>query len=426
MTRTEAVCFLRDHPVKFAHLVGFDKLGDLHDEWIKKMVLGKEDETIQGARNTYKTSSVSVALVLIMILLPNARILFLRKTDNDVKEVLRTVSKILSDPRTAYFVQCIYGVSLKLTKQSANEVSTNLTTDIRGASQLTGLGIGASLTGKHFDYIFTDDIVNREDRVSKAEREKTKLVYQELQNLKNRGGKIFNTGTPWHPDDAFELMPEAQKYDCYHPEVKKIIDAETLEELKESMSPALFAANYELRHIASEDVIFENPQTGAEMFHVEQGLMHIDAAYYGEDYTAWGVMNKHDGKYYIYGKMRRKHVEECFAEIAEDYERFMCRKAYVEDNADKGFVAKELRKNYGLRVVSYTESENKYIKIVTHLKKIWKDLIFVEGTDEEYIEQVCDYFEDADHDDAPDDAACLARLFAGKKEINAAPVSIWS
>lgn len=56
------------------------------------------------------------------------------------------------------------------------------------------MGIYASLTGKHADIVITDDIVNIKDRVSRAEREKTKLQYQELQNVKNRGGRFINTG----------------------------------------------------------------------------------------------------------------------------------------------------------------------------------------------------------------------------------------
>ena len=46
-----------------------------------------------------------------------------------------------------------------------------------------GMGVNASLTGKHFERIFTDDIVNLKDRISHAEREHTKLVYMELQNV---------------------------------------------------------------------------------------------------------------------------------------------------------------------------------------------------------------------------------------------------
>lgn len=421
MNREQAVNFLISKPYKFAHMLGFTKLSNLHNEWIKEMIVGKRDKSLQASRGTYKTTCVSVSLALLMILLPNKRIMFMRKTDNDVKEVIKQVANILMDPHTQYFVKCIYGVNLRLTVQNATELTTNLTTDIKGTSQLLGIGMGGSITGKHYDRIFTDDIVNINDRVSRAERERTKLVYQELQNVKNRDGRIFNTGTPWHAEDCFSIMPEPVKYDCYHDEIKKIIKADELEEIKNSMLPSLFAANYELRFIASENIIFTNPQFDSDTSKVEQGIMHVDSAFYGEDYTAWSIMKKVGDKFYIYGKMKRKHVEDCYAEIMRDYERFMCGKLYNEDNADKGMVGKELRK-LGAKVILYHEGMNKYMKIVTYLKAIWNDLVFVDGTDKEYINQICDYYEDAEHDDAPDSAASLARIVYPKKSRNYSPL----
>lgn len=413
MTRQQAINFLINRPADFGKMLGFTKLGSLHNEWIIDMIRGKEDATLQASRGTYKTTCVSIALALIIILLPNKRTLFLRKTDSDIKEVIKQVQKILRDEHTMYFVQCIYGVQLKLLVASSTDITTNLTTDIKGTNQLVGVGIGSSLTGKHYDRIFTDDIVNVNDRISKTERERTKIVYQELQNVKNRGGRIFNTGTPWHADDCFAIMPEAKKYNCYHEEIRKIISKEELEDIKSKMLPSLFAANYELRHIASEDVIFTDPKVGADPAMIEHGIMHIDSAFYGEDYTAWGIMKKRDGKFYMYGKMRRKHVEECYADVMQDYERFMASRLYTENNADKGFVASALR-GMGCRVQSYAEKQNKYLKIVTHLKAIWNDLYFVEGTDKAFIDQICDYFEQAEHDDAPDCAASLARIVTSR------------
>lgn len=413
MTRQQAIDFLLNNPAKFAHMLGFNKLIDLHNDWIIDMVRGKEDETLQASRGTYKTTCVSFSLALIIILLPNYRTLFMRKTDSDVKEVIKQTQKILLDPHTQYIVQCIYDVNLKMPVQSATEITTNLTTDTRGTSQLLGIGCGSSITGKHFDRIFTDDIVNVQDRVSKAARERTKTVYQELQNIKNRGGRIFNTGTPWHKDDAFTIMPNPIKYDCYHPEVQKIISRDELQELRDSMIPSLFAANYELKHIAGEDIIFFDPNLDADPAMVEQGIMQLDCAYGGEDYTAWSIMTKKNGKYYIYGQMRRKHVEDCYDEIVNDYKKFMCGKMLNEDNADKGMVGKDLRKQ-GLKVILYHEDMNKYLKIATYLRAIWKSLYFVKGTDEEYIEQILDFCEDAPHDDAADSAASLARFFYNK------------
>lgn len=416
MNRKQAVKFLILKPYKLGHLLGFTKLKPIHNRWIIKMIKGKEDKTLQASRGTYKTTCVSIALALIIILLPNKRILFMRKTDTDVKEVIKQVAKILKSPHIQVFVQAIYGVQLRLVVESATEISTNLTNDIKGTSQLVGLGLGSSLTGKHFDYIFTDDIVNIKDRISRAERDRTKMLYQELANIKNRNGRIFNTGTPWHKDDCFAIMPDAEKYDCYNEQVKEIITDEELKALKESMLPSLFSANYELRHIASEDIIFDNPQTGADICNIEQAkYCHIDAAYGGEDYTAFTVCKKYNGKYYVLGKIWQKHVDNCEDEIISIRKQYNIGRVLCENNGDKGYLAKELKKK-GERVVSYHEDMNKFLKITTYLKNVWKDVIFVEGTDKDYIDMICDYNENAEHDDAPDSLASIIRKLWGRKD----------
>ena len=418
MERQEAVRFLLERPADFGKMLGFTKLKDIHNEWIQEMVRGQDDETLQAHRGSYKTTCASIALADICILLPNTRSMFMRKTDNDVKEVIKQVQKILQDPHTQYITQCIYGTPVKLTTQSATDINTNLVNDIRGTAQLSGIGIGASLTGKHFDRIFTDDIVNLNDRISKAERDRTKMVYQELQNIKNRGGRIFNTGTPWHKDDAFELMPNLKKFDCYQ---TGLISKEELEQIKSRMLPSLFAANYELKHIASEDVIFTSPNTGAETHLAEQGITHIDAAYGGSDYTALTIASRKNGKIYIYGRIWQKSIEEVEDKILDLHRSFNSGKIYCEDNGDKGFLAKDLRKK-GERVTLYHESMNKFVKITSYLKFKWQDVIFVKGTDEAYINQICDYNENAEHDDAPDSAASVVRIYSNKSEQEYRPL----
>ena len=414
MTPQQAIDFLTKTPDEFGRLLGFTKLDKLHRKWMIEMIKGKDDQTLQASRGTFKTTCVSVALALIIILFPNKRTMFMRKTDTDVKEVIKQVQKILLNPKTQVLVQAIYGKPLLLTVQSATEISTSLTNDIKGTSQLVGIGMGSSLTGKHFDFIFTDDIVNINDRTSRAERERTKLVYQELQNIKNRGGKIFNTGTPWHKFDCFSIMPNILRYNCYNEEVKKIISAEQLEKIRQTMTASLFAANYELRHIAEDDVIFSNPVTGASSELVKNGVSHCDAAFYGEDYTAFTICAYHGGKYYVFGKCWRKHIDDVMDICVELHNKFLCGKLYIEKNADKGYVAKEFRKK-GLRVVTYNESQNKYVKITTHLKFVWQQVVFVEGTDEEYINMICDYNENAEHDDCPDSLASILRIMPARE-----------
>ena len=412
MTRSEAICFLTKKPHKFGRLVGFKKLRRLHGQWITDMVSGKEDKTLQAHRGSYKTTCVSLALALIIVLLPNLKTLFMRKTDNDIKEVISQVKKILESPHMRYFVKEIYGIDLKLTTSTANEISTNLCADIRGTPQLVGMGTGGSLTGKHFDRIFTDDIVNVQDRISKAERDRTKVIYQELRNIVNRGGRIFNTGTPWHKDDAFSLMPNPEKWDCY---TTGLMSDEEIAEIREKLTASLFSANYELRHVAAEDVIFTSPTLGEDPAKVEQGECHIDAAYGGEDFTAFTICRKADGIYYVYGKCWRKHIDDVTDEIIRLRKAFNAGRIHCENNGDKGYLGKALRQK-GERVVIYHESMNKYLKITSYLKAEWKNVVFVPGTDDEYINQICDYNENAEHDDCPDSLSSLIRQLWSKKD----------
>lgn len=410
--RKRILKLLWENPIEIGHWVGFKDLTELHNDWLRDFLYTKEDQTLQAHRGSFKTTTLSLFFAIHSIIAPNETILYFRKTGGDVAEIARQTCNILRSGCLRQIVQILYGKDLVLIKGTSGEIQTNLSTTIKGASQITGLGIGTSITGKHADIIVTDDIVNVNDRISAAEREHTKIAYQELQNIKNRGGRFINTGTPWHKEDAFVLMPNIRKFDCYS---TGLISKKQLQAIKDSMSPSLFAANYELRHIASEDVIFDDPQVGGNPSMCQNGIMHIDSAFYGEDYTAWTIAKKVEGKYYLYGKMKRKHVEDCYPEMMADYQRFLCGKVYNELNADKGMIAKELRKQ-GMRVVTYNENMNKYLKIVTYLKAIWKDVIFVQGTDEEYIQQICDYFEEAEHDDAPDSAASIARILYPKKE----------
>ena len=64
----------------------------------------------------------------------------------------------------------------------------------------------------------------------------------------------------------------------------------------------------------------------------------------------------------------------------------------------------------------YHEDMNKFIKITSYLKSVWRDVYFVAGTDQEYIDQICDYNENAEHDDAPDSASSVVRALWSKKE----------
>lgn len=409
----------RYRPAAIGRMIGFKDLTDeLHGKWMQNIIYGDADYTLQAHRLSYKSSCLSVALAMWCVLNHGKNALFMRKTDTDVIESIAQAQKVMENEAFRHMAEILMDSPVYLTTGNASNMTVSTYDSPRGAEQLVGCGCGGSLTGKHANLIVCDDVVNLQDRISKAEREKTKAIVRELRNIVTRDGRIVFIGTPWHKEDAFSLVATPERYDCYS---TGLISEEKLKNLREAMTASLFAANYELRHIASDDVIFTSPQTCADPALAEQGICHIDASYGGEDGTAFTICKKSGGKYYIYGRLWQKHVDDCLPEIIRLRKAFNAGLIYCERNADKGYLAKTLR-DKGERADTYHEKTNKFVKITSYLKSEWKNVVFVAGTDQEYINQICDYTENAEHDDAPDSAASIVRKLWNKKETEYIPL----
>lgn len=423
---------IKNEPYKIGIAYGYDKLTLLHNDWIKKFMYSNEDYLLQAHRGSYKTTCLIIALGLLMIVRPNMTMAIFRKTDVDVVEVIKGVEKFLDSKVARVIIRAIWGVELKIISNQS-QILTNLMTHNKGVAQLRGMGCSGSITGKHVDRLFTDDIINIKDRTSEAERKRIKAIYQELRNIVNRGGIIGNTGTPWHKEDAFVLMPKPEIYTCYE---TGLISKEELKKIKQAMTPSLFAANYELKHIADENALFTNPVYFEDEKLLHNGICHIDAGYGGEDFTAFTIMKKEGEKIYAFGKMWGKHIDDCLEEIFILREKYLAGSFNVEQNADKGYLSKNiynLAREYNknglisspfVTVNCYHEAMNKDVKIKTYLYTNWTKIQWLEDTDTEYMSQILDYTEEASHDDAPDSASsCLRRLIDGGRA--SAISSLW-
>ena len=368
---------------------GFNKLGELHNEWLTNFLYGEPVYTLLAHRESYKTTTVALALALITLLYPNKATLFTRKTDGDVKEVKLSVEKLLTSDIFSRFSEIIHGVPL---------------------------GIKTSITGKHFENIFTDDIVNKTDRISKPERELTKYNYLELLNLLNRGGRLVNTGTPWHKEDCIsELMDNKHIYDCYS---TGLMTKEQIEYKKSKFTPSLFSANYELKHIPDDKALFKEAKFIDDDNLLMDCIGHIDAGYGGEDATAFTLMKRlNDGRLIALGKRWDRHVDLCLVQIQELVKKYRCGLVYCEDNGDKGYLGQKMRRDYDLKGKTYHESMNKFDKISVHLYPAWKDIYFLKSTDEDYINEIIDYNEFSTHDDCVDSCACISRIWNKRPSV---------
>lgn len=161
---------------------------------------------------------------------------------------------------------------------------------------------------------------------------------------------------------------------------------------------------------AADGALFpERPEFTGDEKQLYDGIAHLDASYGGADYTAFTCARRRGDTIFMFGKLWHAHVDTVMDAVVASCQRLRCGPMYVESNADKGFLGREFRAR-GLVTRMYHESENKYTKIATKLRKWWRNIVFLEGTDPDYIAQIMDYTDAAEHDDAPDSAACVCRV----------------
>lgn len=416
-TKKKTYDLLYETPYLIGHWVGFRDLTPLHNKWLRSFLYREEDYTLLAHRGSYKTTTLSIFLALFVVMYPKKNLLFFRKTDTDVAEVISQTGKILETGVLRRISKTLYGVDLTVTRCTASVIDTNLNTTTKGQPQIMGLGLGASITGKHADIVVTDDIVNLADRESAAERKRTIARYMELENIKNPGGRFINTGTPWHKEDAISRMPNVERFDCYS---TGLLSGEDIEYLRSRMTPSLFAANYELKHIADGDAMFSAPQFTDDVESIYDGIGHIDASYGGADSTAYTIVKDTGENLVVYGRKFDKHVEECLPSIMRLHREYRAGTMFCETNADKGYLATSIE-SLGGYPQTYHESMNKYIKISTYLKANWPRVRFLSGTDPEYIQQILDYTEFSAHDDCPDSLASAIRAIQDDVDIQLLP-----
>lgn len=247
-------------------------------------------------------------------------------------------------------------------------------------------------------------------------------VFEMLKSRLDKPYSVFDgTCNPADPQHWFKefLDSDADIFQqAYTIDDNPFLDKSFVENLKKEYSGTVLYDRYILgMWVASEGALFTTyPEYTDDESLLYDGIAHIDAAYGGSDGSALTCAHKVKDKIYMFGKLRQQHIDTLFNSFMADMSDLRCSPVYMERNADKGFVAREfIRKGQPASV--YDEHENKFKKIATYLRKWWPNIIFLQGTDKKYIEQIMAYNESAEHDDAPDSAASICRLLDNKSGV---------
>jgi hypothetical protein len=410
---------IRDEPHLLGHLLGYDKLFELHSRWIQECWDSPGAHALMAFRGSYKTTSVvTVGIIRRLLFFRNSRILVIRKTHTEACKIVNAVSRAFDRPEIQALFTMTHGIAPVKKTDAEGHVLFNFKTTSTPEPSLLAFGIRDAITGTHADVIIADDIIGSQDRGSRAEREKVKENIRELAaNIIDPGALTIWLGTKWAAGDGWDVIESFAEINKYPVSKYNFLPEEEIEEKRKRLTPFLFAINYELELIADESLLFQDPRWGPfdrETWRQRKVYAHIDAAYGGGDTCALTVMAGNHAAGWLY----EGNVTQWYDFIKRKYTEYHCSEILLETNADKGFLAKELQ-GIGLNTRVYNENTNKEIKISTYLYEAWPDLLWDEQTDPDYMNQILDWRPDGKgNDDAPDSAASLVR---GMKE--AAPMS---
>jgi hypothetical protein len=409
----QQVALLLSKPHLIGHLGGKTKLTQLHSDWINYMWdPAARFRAIQGHRGSYKTTAMAAGVIRQLLLEPDSRGAIIRKTFTLAAEVMEMIHAMIMRPELQLLFKYAVGTYPKARVKRSGKITYNFKWSLTPEGSLNAHGLDGSLTGTHYDWIWLDDFVDLRDRVSRAERLRTIDILREIvTNIVDPGKPVRFSGTPWHRNDAWTAVPT--------PPLKFPVDTcgiLTLEQIAEKQritTPALYAANYDLSLDEPEGALFSDPQyRNWNYLDHDAPVAQLDAAFDGDHYCALTIMAKMNGvigdAWQVQGWVYPGNVKDWISDIVKICRSRKVRLIYIESNADKGYTADQLVAA-GMAVQSYPEHQNKHIKISTRLYAAWKSIYWDPDTDPEYMNQIIDYREGSEPDDAPDSAASLLR-----------------
>ena len=408
-----------NEPHKLGHILGYDKLSPLHGEWIKHFYQYAKFGVLQAHRGSYKTTCGIVAMTLLFLCNPEMRLLIVRKKDTLASAILLSIQKHFetNDILRLYKFSRWNITSAKTGIWSSERTNFSFKKTVTLETSMTAAGVGASITGAHFDYIWADDIVTIEDRYSPAAREWAKAYFRELNNLIDPLGQTRLSGTPWHEEDVFSTIDESYFEGRRFPVGTVPMPEDEFAEImarKARLPYAEWCCNYELRHVLDQDTI--GAFLSVSHWNCQYCVAFIDPSFSdrnGTDFTCVAVVGVDKTGLLIFtGMILQKSIADqgVRRQTLDFLDRFhpveTVIEAQLQPSSNVFFldIMKSEEQRYAIKnfwSIKH-QSRNKHERISTIIIGNKPDMRILEGTQQEFALQVSRYYKNAAHDDAPD------------------------
>lgn len=406
----EHLAAIKENPHIISWILGKDNHSQVHSEWIRFIWGTGKSVSLNAHRGSYKSTAIAlIGSIWYMLFHPEVRICLVRKTYEDAAKGVNAIAQMMESPEIRELFRFAHGEYPEFRMRREGRIDFTFRKSKTPEGSVTGLGLNGNFVGKHFDFILADDISTIKDKLSRAEREFTKVMWRELiTNIVDPGKPCCYIGTPWHPDGVESLITP-RKYSIND---VSILTPEQIAEKKANCTPSEWAANYLLEFAPAENAPFREPLWGDWLTRdIESPVAHLDAAYGGADACALTIMARRASQeIQAVGFLFPGSIKDWAPTVWEKMKLYRAKKLYCEKQSDRGYTAM-LMKAQGASVHEYDENMNKQHKIQTYGSEIWDRLIWSKDTDDRYMTQITDWtYDSKDHDDAPDSMSCLSKL----------------
>lgn len=252
-----------------------NRLDPVFHGWLAGKLQPNVDRLILVPRGHMKSTFMKIKVVQLILQNPMIRIGLFSRTASLVEEQLADIKRLLSTPLLRrYFPDLLPepGLNYKNWDRSTlNQLTVRRSPDwgrIPQEEQIEAWGMGATITGRHYDVIMLDDILNEQSVSTLEQIMKVRDYYSYLQAIKEPDGFEQIVGTRYHYADLYgTIIKEGwfkrhvytrQAIENGKP-IYKFFTLKNLEKIKSRTSAYIWSCQYENNPIPKELQVFPPP-----------------------------------------------------------------------------------------------------------------------------------------------------------------------
>lgn len=182
--------------------------------------------------------------------------------------------------------------------------------------------------------------------------------------------------------------------------------------------------------------VVKNPKFIKNFEYENSCTMYIDPSYEGKNLTALSIGFKKDKKNYVaYGESFKESIDSLYEKILVIATNNNCTRIIIETNKDEGLSRKELKRIAEKLILENPNTEfseklqainflgkrntlNKHVRILSHVRKNWNDILFFDNINTQYMDNVLSYKEGLEPDDDIDSLCGLIMSFSTSFDEN--------